>query len=216
MKTQLHIKCKSFNFEKLFDKKNYRYFTKGNYNLNIIGVRSNQNNEITNKYDDCLVIIYNTNTGWKRKIYTITTEPGLSCMKTPTNAKGTAILAPGQYIGTYKIDKHRGKYDALCQRNKPVKVYRDNNKNDVYDYIPENTDIGMFGINIHRSNEFWTRTTVDNYSAGCQVFNDPKEFNSFMNLVKKSASIYGNCFTYTLITEEDIDNENMFNKFDIY
>ena len=205
MKTKTHIKCKSFDFEKLFKKKGYAYFTKGNYNLNIIGVRSNQNNKVTNKYDDCLVVIYNTELGWKRQIYTITTEPGRSIMKAPSNTKGTAILAPGQYRGAYKIDKHNGKYDALCQRNKPVKVYRDNNKDDVYDYIPENTETGMFGINIHRSNEFWTRSTVDGYSAGCQVFNDPKEFISFMSLVKKSAAIYGNCFTYTLITEEDID-----------
>ena len=205
MKTKTHIKCKSFDFEKLFKKKGYAYFTKGNYNLNIIGVRSNQNNKVTNKYDDCLVVIYNTELGWKRQIYTITTEPGRSIMKAPSNTKGTAILAPGQYRGAYKIDKHHGKYDALCQRNKPVKVYRDNNKDDVYDYIPENTETGMFGINIHRSNEFWTRSTVDGYSAGCQVFNDPKEFISFMSLVKKSAAIYGNCFTYTLITEEDID-----------
>ena len=205
MKTKTYIKCKSFDFEKLFKKKGYAYFTKGNYNLNIIGVRSNQNNKVTNKYDDCLVVIYNTELGWKRQIYTITTDPGRSIMKTPSNTKGTAILAPGQYRGAYKIDKHHGKYDALCQRNKPVKVYRDNNKDDVYDYIPENTETGMFGINIHRSNEFWTRSTVDGYSAGCQVFNDPKEFISFMSLVKKSAAIYGNCFTYTLITEEDID-----------
>ena len=205
MKTKTHIKCKSFDFEKLFKKKGYAYFTKGNYNLNIIGVRSNQNNKVTNKYDDCLVVIYNTELGWKRQIYTITTEPGRSIMKAPSNTKGTAILAPGQYRGAYKIDKHHGKYDALCQRNKPVKVYRDNNKDDVYDYIPENTETGMFGINIHRSNEFWTRSTVDGYSAGCQVFNDPKEFVSFMSLVKKAAVIYGNCFTYTLITEEDID-----------
>lgn len=205
MKTKTHIKCKSFDFEKLFKKKGYAYFTKGNYNLNIIGVRSNQNNKVTNKYDDCLVVIYNTELGWKRQIYTITTEPGRSIMKAPSNTKGTAILAPGQYRGAYKIDKHHGKYDALCQRNKPVKVYRDNNKDYVYDYIPENTETGMFGINIHRSNEFWTRSTVDGYSAGCQVFNDPKEFVSFMSLVKKAAAIYGNCFTYTLITEEDID-----------
>ena len=205
MKTKTHIKCKSFDFEKLFKEKGYAYFTKGNYNLNIIGVRSNKNNKVTNKYDDCLVVIYNTELGWKRQIYTITTEPGRSIMKAPSNTKGTAILAPGQYRGAYKIDKHHGKYDALCQRNKPVKVYRDNNKDDVYNYIPENTETGMFGINIHRSNEFWTRSTVDGYSAGCQVFNDPKEFISFMSLVKKSAAIYGNCFTYTLITEEDID-----------
>ena len=208
MKTKLYSKCKSFDFEKLFKKKGYAYFNKGNYNLNIIGVRSNQNNKVTNKYDDFLVVIYNTDTGWKRQIYTITTEPGSSLMKAPSNVKGTAILSPGQYRGTYKIDKHRGKYDALCQRNKPVKVYRDNNRDNIYDYIPANIDTGMFGINIHRSNEFWTRATVDNYSAGCQVFNDPKEFTSFMKLVKKSASIYGNCFTYTLINEDDLNEKD--------
>ena len=205
MKNRLYAKCKSCDFKKLFEKKGYTYFEKGNYNMNIIGVRSNQNNKVTNKYDDCLVLIYNTETGWKRQIYNITTEPGHSSMKAPSNAKGTAILAPGQYREAYKIDKHNGKYDALCQRNKVVKVYRDNNHDEVYDYKPETIDTGMFGINIHRSNETWTRSTVDGYSAGCQVFNDPKEFISFMNLIKKSAKIYGNCFTYTLINEEDID-----------
>ena len=205
MNNQLYAKCKVCNFEKLFAKKGYAYFTKGNYNLNIIGVRSVQGNKVTNKYDDYLIVIYNTETGIKRQIYTITTEPGLKLMKAPSNVKGTAILAPGQYRGAYKIDKHGGKYDALCQRNKAVKVYRDNNRDEVYDYKPESIDVGMFGINIHRSNEFWTRTTIDGYSAGCQVFNDPKEFNSFMTLVKKSAAIFGNCFTYTLINEEDID-----------
>ena len=150
-------------------------------------------------------MIYNTETGWKRQIYNITTEPGLKFMKNPSNIKGTAILAPGQYRGAYKIDKHRVKYDALCQRNKVVKVYRDNNRDEVYDYKPETIDTGLFGIYIHRSNEVWTRSTIDGYSAGCQVFNDPKEFISFMNIVKKSAKIYGNCFTYTLVNEEDID-----------
>lgn len=206
MKTNLYIKCKSCDFEKLFKKKGYAYFTKGKYNLNIIGVRSNQGNKVTNKYDDYLVVIYDTDNGSKRNIYNITTEPGLSLMERPSNAKGTAILAPGQYRGAYKIDKHRGKYDALCQRNKPVKVYRDNNRNKVYDYNPDTLDVGMFGINIHRSNEFWTRSTIDQYSAGCQVFNDPKEFTAFMTVVKKAAEIWGNCFTYTLINEEDLDD----------
>lgn len=207
MKTQLYTKCKIYDFEKLFKEKGYAYFNKGNYNLNIIGIRTNQGNKVTNKYDDYLVVIYNTELGWKRQIYNITTEPGLKFMKKPSNIKGTAILAPGQYRGTYKIDKHRGKYDALCQRNKVVKVYRDNNRDMIYDYKPETIDTGMFGINIHRSNEFWTNTTVDGYSAGCQVFADPKEFNSFMSIVKKAANIWGNCFTYTLINEEDLNNE---------
>ena len=205
MNSSLYNKCNKCDFKKLFEKKGYAYFDKGYYNLNIIGVRSNQNNKVTNRYDDCIVLDYNTSVGHKRRIYSITTEPGLKTMKAPTNAKGTAILAPGQYRGAYKIDKHLGKYNALCQRNKPVKVYRDNNKDDKYDYNPATIESGLFGINIHRSNEFWTRATVDGYSAGCQVFDDPEEFIYFMNIVKKSAEIYGNSFTYTLINEEDID-----------
>lgn len=205
MKDKLYIKCKSCNFEKLFSKKGYSYFTKGNYNLNIIGIRSNQEHKVTNSYDDYLVVIYNTETGLKRQIYTITTQPGTATMLNPSNSKGTAILVPGQYKGTYAIDKHQGKYKALCQRNKPVKVYRDNNRDKIYDYNVSSIESGMFGINIHRSNETYTRSTIDGYSAGCQVFNDPKEFNSFMTIVEKSAALYGNSFTYTLITEDDIN-----------
>lgn len=204
MKTQLYSKCKICDFEKIFAKKGYAYFTKGNYNLNIIGVRSNQNNKVTNKYDDYLVVIYNTDSGWKRQIYTITTEPGLTFMKTPSNSKGTAILVPGQYRGVYKVDLHNGKYKALCQRLGSVKVYRDGNKDNIYDYNPGSIYTGWFGINIHRSNETWTRNTIDNYSAGCQTFNDPKEFVAFMRIVEKSKAIYGNKFTYTLINEEDL------------
>ena len=29
-----------------------------------------------------------------------------------------------------------------------------------------------------------------------------------MTLVKKSAAIFGNCFTYTLINEEDLDEKD--------
>lgn len=205
MKTQLYAKCKVCDFEKLFAKKGYAYFTKGNYNVNIIGVRSNQEGKVTNKFDDYLILIYNNDNGIVRKIYNITTEPGLKYIVKPTNGKGTAILVPGQYRGAYKIDKHRGKYDALCQRNKPVKVYRDNNKDLIYDYDPDTTDTGMFGINIHRSSEKFTSADVNGYSAGCQVFADPREFLSFMSVVKKSAAIYGNCFTYTLVTEDEIN-----------
>lgn len=204
MKTQLYSKCSIYDFKTLFEKKGYAFFTKGVYNVNIIGVRSNQGNKVTNKYDDLLIVDYNTNNGHKRQIYTITTEPGLSLMKNPSNSKGTAILVPGQYRGVYAVDLHRGKYKALCQRLGAVKVYRDGNKDEIYDCNPEKIDKGWFGVNIHRSNETWTRNTIDNYSAGCQVFNDPKEFTSFMNIIEKAKAIYGNKFTYTLITEDDL------------
>lgn len=198
-------KCQSYNFEKLFKNKGYAYFKNGIYNLNIIGIRSNNNNKVTNSYDDVLVLIYNTPTGKTvRQIYTITTEPGKYYMtKELGNKKGTAILVPGQYRGAWKIGLHKGKYEALVQQ-KPVKVYRDSNKDNIYDMKPETIDNGVFGINIHRSHKLWTVSNVDKYSAGCQVFNINQEFQAFIRFCKKQRDIYGNSFTYTLIKEEDM------------
>lgn len=203
VKTALYSKVRDYDFEKLFKKKGYAYFTKGSYNLNIIGIRSAGAN-ITNRFDDILVLIYKTPTGmWARQIYQITTDPGRYYMLNPTNRKGTAILVPGQYRTTYKIDKHRGKYEALCQRNKPVKVYRDNNKNEIYDWNPATLDEGLFGINIHKAGRLSSR--VDTWSAGCQVFAVDDEFKRFMAYCRKQvAAGLGNSFTYTLLREEDL------------
>ena len=202
MKTGLFTKCTTYNFEKLFKEKGYVWFTKGNYNLNIIGVRSN-NNKVTDKYDDILVVDYNTDNCHKRVCYTITTEPGKYYMQNLCNPKGAAILVPGQYRGCWQIGLHHGKYKALCQR-KAVKVYRDNNKDMIYNMTPKSIDKGIFGINIHRSNKTCICDTIDKYSAGCQVFNDPVEFNAFMRLCETQRKLYGNSFTYTLINEEDM------------
>ena len=202
MKTGLFTKCTTYNFEKLFKDKGYAWFTKGSYNLNIIGIRSN-NNKVTDKYDDILVVDYNTDNGHKRVCYTITTEPGKYYMQNLCNPKGAAILVPGQYRGCWQIGLHHGKYKALCQR-KAVKVYRDNNKDMIYNMTPKSIDKGIFGINIHRSNKTCICDTIDKYSAGCQVFNDPVEFNAFMRLCEAQRKLYGNTFTYTLINEEDM------------
>lgn len=203
MKTALYSKLYTYDFKKLFEEKGYNFFTKGYYNLNIIGIRSNQNNKVTNKYDDYLVVDYNTQTSHKRQIYSITTDPGLYYMTNLLNPKGTAILVPGQYKGAYAVGLHKGKYKALCQVKK-VKVYRDGNKDKIYNLKPETIDEGMFGINIHRSHEILTTENVNKYSAGCQVFQDPKDFVAFMKLVEKSKDIYGNSFTYTLLDEKDL------------
>ena len=203
IKDKLFNKIVSYDFKSLFERKGYAYFTKGEYNLNIIGVRSNNGKKVTNLYDDYIVIIYNSPTKECRRVYKITTEPGLYYMKNPMNSKGTAILVPGQYRGCWKIAKHRGKYNALCQC-KPVKVYRDNNKNDIYDMNPRTEDKGIFGINIHRSSVISDPTTVDKYSAGCQVFNSYTNFIYFMSLCKEQAKRFGNSFTYTLVTEEEL------------
>lgn len=204
MNKKLKSKLVISDLKKTLESKGYIYFTRGLYNLNIIGIRSNNDNKITNEYDDLLVVEYTSGNNKQQLVYSITTEPGVYYMKQKLlNPKGTAILVPGQYRGCWEIGKHNGKYNALVQK-KPVKVYRDGNKDDVYDLDPKTINEGVFGINIHRSNENFTRSTVDMYSAGCQVFNRPNEFRNFMDICKKQMNIYGNSFTYTLINEEDL------------
>jgi hypothetical protein len=202
IKNALYSKVLNYDFEKLFKKKGYAYFTNGTYNLNIIGVRAAGRN-ITNSFDDVLVLIYKSPSGqWQRQIYNITTDPGRYYMLNPTTRKGTAILVPGQYRGAYQIDKHRGKYLALCQK-KPVKVYRDANKNEIYDWDPATLEEGLFGINIHKAGKLSQR--VDTWSAGCQVLASETAFKAFMNYCNKQVQYgFGNSFTYTLLKEEDL------------
>ena len=185
---------------KMIEELGHVAFRNGRYNINIIGVRSKS--RVANKYDDILHCIYKDDLDqWVDIDFQITTDAGTYWLENPSRVAGTAILCAGQYRGVYKIDKHGGKYEALCQRNGKVKVYRDNNRNEVLDHDPETIEDGYFGINIHRSNSRRESILVEKWSAGCQVFCDPTEFQIFMRLCKKSAELYGNSFTYTLIEE---------------
>ena len=183
--------------------KDYKVFENGLFNINIIGVRMNTNRP--NKFDDELHVIYKDDTNSiVHTIYKITTDPGSYWLDNPSNVNGTAILKPNQYRGTYQLDLHRGRYTALCQR-KPVEVYRDGNRDNILDQDEDSIDVGYFGINIHRANSSSESTNVNKWSAGCQVFANPDAYDSFISLVKKSTSIYGDNVTYTLITENDIN-----------
>lgn len=195
--------CKDTNFRKLLESKGYAYFTKGCFNLNIIGIRSNQNNRVTNKFDDAIVVIYYDSEGKEHRIwFDITTEPGIYYVLNPCNTDGAAILAEGQHRGCWTIGYHQGKYEALVQ-NKPVKVYRDNNKDNIYNFEPSKLVTGVFGINIHKAGNASTR--IDKWSAGCQVFANAKDFDKFMSLCHKQIDNgMGKNFTYTLINEKDI------------
>jgi len=189
--------------KKVLAKKNYLFFENGQYNLNLIGIRTQI--ATAGKYDDYMVAIYKDKTdNWVLKHWSITTDAGTYWLKNPMNRKGTALLVPAQYRSTWTIGLHQGKYKALTQL-KPVKVYRDNDRDIILDYDDSTIDEGMFGINIHRSNELTESRNNDKWSAGCQVFANPKDFQEFLNLIDESARRYGNNFTYTLITENDFD-----------
>jgi len=185
----------------VYDKKGYTFYDNNKpYNVNIFGVRCATD---TNFFDDLLCVAYrDENLMQVVQIFQGTTDPGEYWLKHPMNKDGTAILCEGQYKSTYKIDKHRGKYNALCQRLGSVKVYRDNDRDTKHDFDKEKTEIGYFGINIHKSNPYIKY--VDKYSAGCQVFRLDSQFYVFMKIIEKSAKIYGNKFTYTLLNKRDL------------
>jgi hypothetical protein len=189
-------------FKKKFEEKGYRWYDGMKpYNLNIFSIRSKIRK--AGKFDDYIFVVFrDNNLKWVVKQFACTTDPGTYYLKKPANVKGTAILVPGQYEGVYKVDKHKGQYDALCQRNGKVKVYRDDNMDQVLDYDVNTIDEGWFGINIHRANSQGETKDNRKWSAGCTVLARSGDFAEFMYLVKKSAKKYGNSFTYTLFNEE--------------
>ena len=206
MDAKLKKLIEATDFEKLFKKLGYAFFTNGDYNMNIIGIRNllGGDNIQRDKFDDAMVLIFKVNGKWQKYIFDCTTDPSLKLLKAPSNSKGTAILVPGQYRSTYKLDLHNGKYRALCQRLKPVKVYRDKNKDNKLDMNPKTIDTGMFGINLHRASAWAVNENIGAYSAGCQVFKSYKDFNIFMSFCEKAAKLYGNSFTYTLVTTKQL------------
>ena len=186
--------------------KGYKWFEKGDYNLNIVGIRNSKTHgKVTNTFDDKITVSYNKNGQPKYFEFDATTDPGSHWEKHLLNKKGVAILVPGQYRGSHKVGLHRGKYKALIQQ-KPLKVYRDKNKDGIFDFLEESINQGLYGINIHRatSRENKKSIKVDKWSAGCQVIASNRDFKTFMKIVNKAANIYGNTFTYTLIESKDI------------
>ena len=188
--------------EKSVKTKGYAWFEGANLDLNIVGVRNLvPGKKVTNVFDDWMTLSYKENGVWKFHQWACTTDPGTKGVKEFSNPNGVARLVAGQYRGSHAIGLHQGKYEALKQA-KPVKVYRDKNKDMTFDeaIIQE----GIFGINIHRSNPKTESEFVENWSEGCQVFKRVKDFNVFMEIVNKAAKITGNSFTYTLLNSTDI------------
>lgn len=187
--------------EKAVKAKGYVWFEGiKDFNVNIVGVRNAVvGNKVTNVFDDCLTISYKEGGVWKFQCWKATTDPGKKGMLEGKAKGGVARLVEGQYRGSYSLGLHQGKYEALRQV-KPVKVYRDGNRDMEYDEnkIAE----GIFGINIHKAGV--NSTFVENWSEGCQVFKKAAEFEVFMAICRKAAAIHGKSFTYTLIESSDI------------
>lgn len=186
--------------EAIMKGKGYAFFTNDtkDYNINIIGIRSND--MTPDVFNDLIVVCWKYKGRWYIRKYDCTTDPGLYYLQKPMNVKGTAIMVPGQYRGAYEVGIHKT-YEALRQK-KPMRYWRDNNKDNRFDTggkIYE--EIGY--TDIHRASATTKSKIVDKFSAGCQVIADIKDWKEFMRICNNSKNIYGNSFTYTLLTEKD-------------
>jgi hypothetical protein len=189
--------------------KGYKWFNDDagkTYDVNIVGIRNSATGKkVTNVFDDTMTISFKDEKGsWQFYSWAATTDPGKKSMLEWNKMGirgGCARLVPNQYRTTWAIDKHQGKYDALCQRLANVDVYRDADFDLEYD--ENKVTNGMYGINIHKAGQ--DSTWVENWSAGCQVFKRVKDFDEFMKIVKKAAKIHGNKFTYTLLQSKDFN-----------
>lgn len=106
------------------------------------------------------------------------------------SAKGMANLKPGLYRNVYMMAKHKGQYDAICQRGGPVTVLRDADSQ-----VPEKDIVvvegrryyehtGMFGINFHRGGINGTS------SLGCNTW-PVDQYKEAMDLIYSTMRKHG-------------------------
>lgn len=203
--------------------------------MNIVGVRYQYpGDKYSNTFSDRLYVFFKNNSGeWKIKNYKISTLPGTKIKITSgrykkfkekvdpsiigktislkkyvkyLGRKGLGILQPAQYINSYKLGyfPRSGSYKsrALLSVGKQL-AYRDNNWDSDKITFSFKDEGNNFYMHLHRG--FPGGSKVNNWSEGCQVFPTDASLNSFMKLIELQEKRYGNQFTYTLITSDELD-----------
>lgn len=194
---------------------NYEVYSRPN-EVNIIGIRYQlPGTPYTNQFKDRLYIIYKNDQGaLKAHWWPISTIPGkygskkngktlhkdLPSMK---DRGGLGILAPAQYKSSWTIGEYHGE---KCLRPGKQKFFRDTNLgNEQITYSKPGE--GYAGMLIHKAfkREQGKNTYgVYNWSEGCQVIPSPTDLDQIFSLLETHKSKYGNKFTYTLITKNDV------------
>ena len=70
----------------------YKWFEKGDYNLNIVGIRnSNTKGKVTNRFDDKITLSYKVDGEWQFHCFDCTTDPGTHWVENIMRKEGVAI-----------------------------------------------------------------------------------------------------------------------------
>ena len=157
----------------------------------ILGVRSKDDEP--NKFDDKFYEYEGTEF---IRVLVGTTNPGSSILKggyKKYNPLGAAVVQSNKwYYDVWTYGLHRGKMPALLQRGAKISVYRDGDDDGKSEELGKPID-GWYGINYHtntydfsKASLKMSRTTIDGWSAGCQVINDREKYMDQMKWYKEA------------------------------
>lgn len=183
--------------KKAYERMGFPFFTKGDYNVNLFGIR-NERNLHANTFNDLIGMIYKHDGNWKLLKCDATVDPGVKYRKKPSNSKGVAILKEGFHRGMFQIGMHKNKYKAFVQRANTT-VYRDNDKDSELDFV--NPDTGYFGINLHLYNSKYCIEEIGDASEGCSCVYNPADLAALLAVGEIAKASWGNSFSYTLFLE---------------
>lgn len=182
----------------------HKVFMRGDYNLNLIGIRSRDTK--ANTFNDLFCVLFKVAGQEVLLQFACTTDPGTYYRQNPLHELGCAVVKPGQYDGVWELGRHQGKYPALVQVG-AITVYREQPANDDMQLTDITEQTGYFGINAHRASEQGIASKVNRFSAGCQVIQHPDEYAMLISIVRIAAKKHGNKFSYTLLTEHDVEQQ---------
>lgn len=188
----------------MFARFGYTWFT-GEYNLNIFGIRSNSNSSVA--FDDLLCVAYQH--GGKDMIYLCdcTLNPGTYWLQNLMDKGGAAIIKEGNYRGLFKKGYYLGK-PSLLQVGL-ITVYRDGNRDSFIDLGGLQTT-GNYGIFMHEHHQGVNEAKeIGKSSAGCIVPKRNSDFYAVIDLCDKQIPIWGNSFSFSLFTENDLKTFNV-------
>lgn len=183
-----------------FDRLDYEFFEGDEFDLNLFGLR---HPDFGNVFNDLMGCAYKSGGEWGLRLWKATTDPGRHYLQQPMNSGGTAIMRPGQHRSLWQLGLHRKSYEALVQTGAEVEIWRDVDKDSLFDFDTSKISKGYFGINGHKAGTH--STVVNKWSAGCQVHANLASFEEMMFLARMQRLFHPKWtkYTYTLLTLMD-------------
>ena len=185
--------------KKIVEAQGFKFFDKGDYNLNLIFVRSSD--RFTDVYDDTLFIAYRVNNKEVVTELNCSTDAGIyyfSINPFKFNPKGVAIIQMGQQVlGSHRYTTRKFLGQPFLEQIVPMKYWRDKNKDTVIDKSVE--EISIASTQVHNGGSILAR--IYNWSAGCSIL--PKEqYPIFLSIIDKARAIHGDIFSTTWLDKK--------------